>query len=105
MPEYPPVRGKHDFVFQFLCEKGYVSGKRNSCIDVFSPEGVSHYTPIAENAFALEVRDFIKAASGMPSGGATLHDAMISQAVLAAALCSAQTGSTIPVQYPYREEE
>ena len=105
MPGYPQVRGKHDFVFQFLCEEGYVSGKRNGNIDVFSPEGVSHYTPTAENAFALEIRDFIKTASGIPSGGATLHDAMISQSVLAAALYSAQSNSTIPIQYSYSEEE
>ncbi|MDL2205491.1 Gfo/Idh/MocA family oxidoreductase [Eubacteriales bacterium OttesenSCG-928-N13] len=93
MPGYPPVRGKHDFVFQFIGEKGYVCGKRNSAIEVFSPERVEILHPDDVNAFQDEIRDFLAATEGILSGGATLEDALRSQRVLAAAKASENTGT------------
>jgi len=93
MPGYPPVRGKHDFVFQFIGEKGYVCGKRNSAVEVFSPDRVELFRPDDVNAFEEEIRDFLAAARGAPSGGATLGDALRSQRVLAAVKASEKTGA------------
>ena len=93
MPGYPPVRGKHDFVFQFIGEKGYVCGKRNSAVEVFSPDRVEVLHPDDVNAFQDEIRDFLAAAKGIPSGGATLEDALRSQRVLTAVKASDKTGT------------
>lgn len=85
MPDFPPVRGKHDFVFQFVGEKGYVCGKRNSALEVFSPQRIETLHPVEGNAFELEMADFLAAARGEHAGGATLEDALRSQRVLEAA--------------------
>lgn len=93
MPGYPPVRGKHDFVFQFIGEKGYVCGKRNSAVEVFSPDRTELFHPEDASAFQDEIRDFLAAAKGALSGGATLEDALRSQRVLAAVKASEKTGA------------
>lgn len=92
MPGYPLIRGQHDFVFQFQGEKGYVAGKRNGGIAVFSPQGIRELRPEPRNAFEWEINDFLKAVRGEEAGGATLHDALVSQLVLEAALASDRSG-------------
>lgn len=103
MPQYPPIRGMHDFVFQFQGEKGYVAGKRNGGIAVFSPDGIESYEPTACDAFALEMQDFVKAAKGQEAGGATLCDALRAQRVLEAAMLSARVGSPVKIRALPRE--
>lgn len=92
MKNYPPCHGKHDFVFQFVGENGYVCGKRNSTIEIFSPKRIELLRPEDANAFALEIADFILAAQGKQAGGATLEDALCSQSVLTAVKKAEKTG-------------
>lgn len=95
MPGFPPIRGKHDFVFQFVGEKGYVAGKRNGSMAVFSPRRVESFVPAEVNAFEKEMTDVFRAMRGEEAGGATLEDALRSQHILEAALSSAKTGAAV----------
>ena len=93
MPFFPPVRGAHDFVFQFVGEKGYVCGKRGGALEVFSPQRIETVRPDEGGAFEGEIADFLAAARGEDAPGATLEDAVRSQRVLDAAMRSRALGA------------
>lgn len=92
MEQFPPVRGKHDFVFQLVGEKGYVAGKRNGCLEVLSPNRIETLSLEEQNAFEREIADFLLAAKGKPAGGADLKAALLSQKILESAALSARRG-------------
>lgn len=92
MEQFPPVRGKHDFVFQLVGEKGYVAGKRNGCLEVFSPNRIETLALEEQNAFEQEIADFLLAAKGKPAEGADLQVALLSQKILEAAALSVRQG-------------
>ena len=80
MPFFPNVHGGHDFVFQFIGEKGYVAAKRNSNVEVFSHNRIETISLSPVNAFSLEIDDFLKLVKGKKSDKlADIQDAVNSQ--------------------------
>lgn len=96
--EFPPVAGSDDICFQVVGTHGYIAGKRPNRITLATSEGVEERTLPILDGFHGELAVFLAALredpSRIPVSG---WDGLRSQAVIAAAYASAESGRPIPV--------